>query len=594
LKIKSPALLSKAAFVLCSLVLIYSGTFFYPRWQHGGSEAQISWDAGGYYWYLPSVFIYHDLRGQQFHQEILDEYRPTPPDDFQYAFQMEENGNYIVRYTMGTALLEAPFFIIAHAIAKPLGYPNDGFSFPYQLMIYVGGIFFVLLGLWYLRKLLLYYFSDKVVAITLLLLVLGTNYLNYCGIDVGMSHCWLFTIYVFLVLNTHYYYQTFKRKYAIRIGVLVGIATLIRPPEFISVLIPLLWKMENISLRSITDRLQFLKKYRQHFIIAIMLGGLVISLQFIYWKYASGQWLVYTYQDQKFVWFSPHLEKYAFNYESGWLVYTPLMMLAVIGIIPFLKYGKNRIAIITFIIVNYYVVASWDQWQYGGRAMLQSYPVILFLLASLIDYLIKRKFLLWAAAPFLLIFTYFNLWWTYQAHSNGGLTGSFPTTSQYFLATALRYNLPKAIQKLRDNKDHYTGEITNPRLIYTNDFNDENDEGKIIVDNENPESKAYSVLRPEEPCEWIRAGADIHIGQKEWNVWFMTEFIIRFKKGEQTVQENYIRLQRLLNDNETKHIYLDARVENTDYDRMEIQFKNDNNGSTRCEIDNLTVTGFND
>ena len=122
-------------FVFCSLVLIYSGTFFYPRWQHGGSEAQISWDAGGYYWYLPSVFIYHDLTGQQFHQEILDEYRPTPPDDFQYAFQLEENGSYIVRYTMGTALLETPFFIMAHAIAKPLGYPNDGFSFPYQLMI---------------------------------------------------------------------------------------------------------------------------------------------------------------------------------------------------------------------------------------------------------------------------------------------------------------------------------------------------------------------------------------------------------------------------------------------------------------------------
>lgn len=581
---------SRCPFLICALLLVYSGTFFYPRWQQTRGEAQLSWDAGGYYWYLPTLFIYKDLKEQNFKDQLLEKYYPTPPDDFQYAYRHAASGNYVIRYTMGTAILEAPFFFIAHALAVPLGYPADGFSLPYQFMTYLGGLTFALIGLWYLRKLLLYYYSDAVTAIVLLLLVFGTNYLNYCGIDVGMSHVWLCSLYVFILLNTHYYYRTLQRKYALRTGALIGLAALIRPPEIIAVLLPLLWGMERISLPALKERLLLYKRQWKDFAMAAVIGMLTLSLQLIYWKYATGNWFVYTYRDQGFSWLHPHLKVYALNIQTGWLIYTPMMLLAILGILPFIKSGRNKIALLSIMLVNYYIVSAWNAWEYGGRAMVQNYPVLMFPLAALVQYIWSRKRLFIIALPLMALFTYFNIWWTYQAHV-GGLIGGAPTTWAYFRNTVFRYQVPIEVQQLRDNKDRFTGPVPNPVLLYTNNF-DDRPEGNLHIIQEQQHIVAFPASDQKYP--WIRATADIHIDQKEWNIWFMTLFTIRFKKGDTVLQTNTIRLQRFLEPGESKNLGIDARVRHTDYDHIEILFHNDNQGKLPCIADNLKVMGFND
>ncbi|MBX9449463.1 MAG: hypothetical protein KL787_07000 [Taibaiella sp.] len=61
-----------------------------------------------------------------------------------------------------------------------------------------------------------------------------------------MTHSWLFTLYVLLILNTHHFYAGPQKKYILRIGVLIGLLALVRPPEIISVLIPVLWGIDNL------------------------------------------------------------------------------------------------------------------------------------------------------------------------------------------------------------------------------------------------------------------------------------------------------------------------------------------------------------
>ncbi|NDC41610.1 MAG: hypothetical protein EBZ77_08680, partial [Chitinophagia bacterium] len=161
--------------VLCMLLMAGTSFMYYPRWRLGRTEATISYDVSGYYWYLPSLFIYHDLKGQSFKDSVLQHYAMTP--EFLQGFKMP-NGNYVMKYSSGMAVMYLPFFTIAHLLAKPLGYPPDGFSPPYQLAIQIGGFLMAILGLFYLRRLLLLFFSDGVVAATLAVLVLGTNYLN--------------------------------------------------------------------------------------------------------------------------------------------------------------------------------------------------------------------------------------------------------------------------------------------------------------------------------------------------------------------------------------------------------------------------------
>ncbi len=580
-------MLSRATYILCLLLMGYTSFFFYPRWKQSWSEASIAWDVSGYYWYLPSIFIYHDVKHQGFKDSILEKYAPTG-HDFQQAMKLD-NGNYVMKYSSGMAVMFLPFFAVAHMVAGPLGYPRDGFSLPYQLGIQLGGFLISILGLWYLRKLLLIFYDDKAVAITLLLLVFGSNYLNYSSIDCGMSHCWLFTLYVFLLLNTHYFYQSFKIKYAVRIGLLVGLATLTRPTDIISCLIPLFWGMDSVSLTVIKERTSLIIKQFKELMLAGLCAILVISIQLIYWKYVSGHWLVYSYGGQTFSWNHPHVFLYSFNYRTGWLTYTPMLMLAVLGFIPFLLKGKNRVAVIVFCMVNYYIVSAWDIWWYGGRAMVQGYAMLMFPLASLVSLALDKKILLWLFTPVALLFIYFNAWITWQSHK-GGLYDADCMTESYFWRVLGRWSVPENTIVLRDKTELFEAQPVDPHLLYQNDLRSDtasSDAKYLVLNKQIQTSPVYSFPFSGDNAKWLRVQATFHCGHKEWNVWKMTQFVVRLidksKTGERIVKENVILVSRLLHDGGTRNISLDMKLPpNEHYDSVRILFWN---GDSDKELD---------
>ena len=568
---------SRVAYFLSVLLMCYASFVFYPRYKQHATEAAIAWDVSGYYWYLPSVFIYHDLSHQSFKDSILKKYAPTG-GDFQQGMRLD-NGNYVMKYSSGMAVMYLPFFAVAHALAGPLGYPRDGFSLPYQLGIQLGGFLISILGLWYLRKLLLLFYSDKSVAITLALLVFGSNYLNYSAIDCGMSHCWLFTVYVFIFLNTHYFYQSFKTKYAVRIGLLVGLATLARPTDVISCLIPLLWGMESLSLTAIKDRINLVIKNIKPLILAGIAAAMVIGIQLAYWKHVSGYWLVYSYGDQSFSWKHPHAFLYSFNYKCGWLTYAPMLMLALVGFIPFLKNGKNKVAIIAFCLLNYYIVSAWDIWWYGGRAMVQSYPALMFPLAALVTVALDRKLLFWIFAPVAALFLYFNVWITWQYHK-GPLYDSDCMTKHYFWRVVGRWSAPENTIVLRDNTDLFEGLPKDMHLLYQNDMQpDSSGNSKyLLLNKDRQESPRYSFAFNGGNANWISVQATFHCSNKEWDVWKMTQFVVRLidknKGSNQPVKENMIRVYRLLNDGDNKDISLDMKLPKAHYDSIQVVFWN--------------------
>ncbi len=586
---------SRTAYIVCLLLMCYTSFFFYPRWKQHNTEAAIAWDVSGYYWYLPSMFIYHDLEHQGFKDSILKKYAPTG-SDFQQGMQLD-NGNYVMKYSSGMAVMFLPFFTVANVLAGPLGYPADGFSAPYQLAIQLGGFLMSIIGLWYLRKLLLNFYGDKAVAITLILLVLGSNYLNYSSIDCGMSHCWLFTIYVFLMLNTHYFYQTFKTKFAIRIGLLVGLATLTRPTDIISCLIPLLWGMESISVAAIKDRFNLIVKNFKSLLLASICAVVVISVQLIYWKHVSGHWLVYSYGDQSFSWKHPHWLLYSLNYRCGWLTYAPMLMLALIGFLPFLKNGKNRVAIIVFCLINYYIVSAWDIWWYGGRAMVQSYPALMFPFAALISAALDRKALLWVLAPIAVVFIYFNVWLTWHYHK-GGLYDSDCMTNHYFWRVVGRWSVPDNTIVLRDNTDLYEAQPTDTHLIYQNNLIVDTAVGAtkyLTLNKEVQESPVYHFAYSGDRSTWLRVQATFHCEHKEWDVWKMTQFIVRLvdrsKPGKGIVKENMIRVYRLLDDGGTKEVSLDMKLPHKHYDSVQVSFWNAGS-EQQLTVSDLKILGF--
>lgn len=585
--------------------MCYTSLFFYPRWNKADTEAAISCDVSGYYWYLPSVFIYHDLKHQAFKDSVLERYKPSNTD-FQQGLKTD-NGNYVMKYSSGMALMYSPFFFTAHLLAGPLGYEKNGFTAPYQLAIQLGGLLIAILGLWYLRKLLLLFYTDKVVAVTLLVLVTASNYIELATIDSGMSHSWLFTIYVFLLLNTYYFYRSPHLKYAIRIGVLIGLATLTRPTEIISCLIPLLWGADSFRLSAIKKKLAFLAENFKMILVTVVCAGLVISLQLMYWKYASGHWIVYSYGDQGFSFTDPHFRAYTFSYRSGWLIYTPVMAFAFVGIIPFLLKQRNRIMIITFFLLNYYIICSWDIWHYGGRAMVQSYPILLFPLAALIDVIMSRKLLRSIAVPVALVFVYMNVWIVYQHHV-GALYSSEYMTRPYYWRVAGRWTAPERTVELRDNTDLFEKTPVNLKLLYENDM--EHDTGMLYNSQEAINGKRSLLLKggvemhrisipfSNGSAQWVRAQATFHCTLKEWEDWKMPQFIMKVRDAKErdpdkNAKYNMIRLDRLLQNNSTRSIAIDMKLPKEHFDSL--QFWVTNYFSDKpIIIDDIKVWSFNE
>ncbi len=593
--------LSFLAFLACTVSMFYCSYFFFPKWEKPATEATISWDVSGYYWYLPSIFIYKDLRHQKAKDEIINKYHPDNLE-FQQAFLV--NGNYVMKYSSGMAIMYFPFFTVANLLAKPLGYPQDGFSAPYQFAIQTGGLLVSLLGLWYFRKLLLRYYSDAVTAISLILLVFGTNYLNLSSIDSGLSHTWLFTIYVFLILSTIKFYERPNYGTAIIIGGLMGLATLTRPSEIIGCIIPLLWGIESFSRNSIMKQLIFLKKHRLKIVLAFICAASVFSIQIVYWKYTAGKWIVYSYGEQGFSFLSPHFVDYLFSYSTGWLMYTPMMFLAFIGIYPLIKRHKHWIALLTFFIINLYIVCSWDASYFGGRAMVQSYAVLMFPIAALVEVLMKRKWLSISFYPFVLLFIYMNFWFTYNAHAKNGLLDNQTNNEHYFWRVLGRWHISPEINKLKDTDEIFEGNKKGLQIIYKNNYTDTSLIANDTIINgrhclyigppgHNPSSGwdkfKFTNTRND---QWLQLEATI-TGDKEWNVWGMREFIVRFLHKGEVIKERMIRLDRYFSANGNANIYFDVKIPQAPFDSVGISFWNPGSNGTLF-IDSFRVSSFNE
>jgi hypothetical protein len=585
-----PRPISRIVLLLLIAVIAAGNLLYYPKWKNGGTEATLSWDVSGYYMYLPLAFLAGDLRDCSYGRELVATYGPTP--DFQQGYIHEASGGCVMKYSLGQAVVLSPFFLLAHAYATASEtYPADGFSRPYQLGISLGTLLIAAIGLIFLRRVLLRYFSDGVTALTLAALVLGTNYLNYAAIDGAMTHNTLFTVYALLLYTTIRFYERPDWGRGLAIGLLVGLAALTRPTEIVACLIPLLWGV-GLGWADIRERFQLFIRHAGPLALAVIGCLAVGSLQLIYWKYVTGDWLVYSYQDQGFSWLRPHVFAATFSYRSGWLTYSPLMAFALIGFFFLYRYRPRLFpGVLIFCGLFTYITFAWDIWWYGGslgqRAMVQSYPVYAFPLAAFFVWFartqVRGKLVIGSV---LLVFTYASLWFTHQAH-RGGLLYVSEMTRPYYWATLFTYEEKLENRKLLDIVPKLPPEeITTPREIFR-------DTTTYALGGETEYLPVRSVRLDTLTghYDWLRTSVLVEIPQKEWNVWRMPQYIVElYAKGE-LLDRDWYRMHRILEGGERRRITLDIRRHPRGADELRVHFWSAGSDK-RMRIGDLRVSTF--
>jgi len=375
---------SKLSIILIALAVLFS----FVSKKHWNSENRvIAWDVISYYAYLPATFIYFDLG-----LEFMDEYK----GEHKFVFWPEtaHSGKKVIKTSMGMSYLYMPFFFLGHVYALITDYDSGGYSAPYKFVLQLSNLFYLIIGLLFLRKILLRYFSEEVSTLSILIVFFATNLHYYSTHEATMSHGYSFSliaIFIWFIIN---WYDNSSFKNTILIGLLSGLIVLVRPTNILVLLFFVFWDVKTV--KDLKNRfILFYKKFGKLFLMAFS-AFLVWLPQLLYWKMQTGSFLYFSYGDERFFFDNPQIINGLFSYQKGWLLYSPIMIFALIGIF-FLKNKLKAffLPVLIFTVLNIYVVLSWWAWRYGGsfglRAFIDSYAILIFPLAAIISFFYNKK-----------------------------------------------------------------------------------------------------------------------------------------------------------------------------------------------------------
>lgn len=353
----------------------------------------IEWDAISYYAYLPAAFIYNDLS-----LSFTDGY--NGPHKFVFWPEQGPDGKYLIKTTMGLSVMWLPFFIAGHITALITGADAGGYSEPYKFFLLISALFYLLTGLIFLRRILVTHFSDIVVSLVLAGFAFGTNLYWYTLFQGTMAHVYSFalvSVFMWYSMQWHKVYQgmVFHSKGTgprvwemLRLGLLLGLISLIRPTNIIIVIFFLFYGV--ITGKDLGNRVKNLAADYRYLLTMTLMVVLVWVPQMIYWNEMTGYWLYFSYgNDERFFFGDPAIIKGLFSWRKGLFIYTPLLLFAFAGILSlWMKRSPHALPVTLFVPLNIYIIFSWWCWWYGGgfgqRAFIDSYALMAVSAAALL------------------------------------------------------------------------------------------------------------------------------------------------------------------------------------------------------------------
>lgn len=378
-------------FLLITIILAFLSCFYI--YNNGLNGPPVRSDGFGYYSYLSSIFIDGNL---SFETAMANVPEGVSPEAAYGMGRHPQTGKMFVKYLPGTALMEAPFFALAHVFTFFSTYPSDGYSTPYQIVIVFSGIFYLSLGIYFLFLFLIRRNSYFATFLTLLLVVYATNVFHYATYDSSFSHIFsfaLFSVYLFL-LDKYRRLPEFRKRFffAALIGISFGLITVIRAPNAILLLLWIGVIIERILNYS------FEKTLIYEILIFSFFAFVVLIPLFIYWQETTGSMFINSYSVfpllngtfEGFNWSKPEIFNFLFSIERGLFFWAPISLLAFAGLT--LLVSKDRVfgvTISSMLLIHIYICSSWWCWYFGGsfgsRPFVEMMPVLSLPLALSIE-----------------------------------------------------------------------------------------------------------------------------------------------------------------------------------------------------------------
>mgnify|MGYP001161054577 CR=1 FL=1 len=447
---------------LSKIVLLLCCAFIVGQRFSNVTEKEISWDVLGYYTYLPATIIHDDFLLEDV-SWLKKEVSERDLAGTLYFISENSEGKPMYFFMMGMALFFLPWFLIGHAIALGFDFPSTGFSPPYVYALITGALVYTIAGAFVLRKILKKFFEDQLVALILIIIYLGTNTVHHLIAKDLETVNVLFLLSTIVIWNTLKWHETFRIKNLFAIGVSIGLMILVKPSEILIGLFPLLYGVTSMS--SLKEKALLIVRHRISFLATIAIGVLILLPQLLYWHLLTGQFIYDSYNNPGvgLDWTTPYVTEVLFSFKKGWFIYTPVMILSLIGFIC--MYRKNKKLFwpsVIYFLLSFYLMSSWTEWWYGSsyscRPIITLYPLLAISLGYFIKSLASAKQgVKYGSLMFVGLCIVLNQfqWWQFRSY----IFHDFRMTKEYYQKVFLKTTVSTEDRKLLDYEPDFSGAV---------------------------------------------------------------------------------------------------------------------------------------
>ena len=360
-----------------ALIILFFAFKAYEQYHAIGPKNQVlRADGKGYYAYLPAVFVYHDNQMDFLHYY---EAKYNLPEDYA-EFRAKQNGRYLDKYYAGLAILQIPFFLIAHGISKIGGLPADGYAPLYQQFFVIGGLFYLFIGM----QALMYYLialqiRPAYALLAIILILCGTNCYHYTVYEQCMTHIYNLGLMCVFIYGMHKVIHEQSRKWIVACLFILGLIFVLRP---INIIVIFFVPFIAGNWPKLKSGFGFIFKNPFYMIAGLLAASVPVIIQCSLWYWQTGHIYVYAYGKEVMEWTNPKFYHILFSYRSGWFLWSPLALVGLCGLLFFLKDRFRFVSIALFTLLFIYVISCWWTPEYGWRFGSRPYIDFLFVPAT--------------------------------------------------------------------------------------------------------------------------------------------------------------------------------------------------------------------
>jgi Dolichyl-phosphate-mannose-protein mannosyltransferase len=412
-------------------------------------------DGVGYYAYLRSALIDHDLRFENDYLAANESFVMSHVDEQgRLLSHLYTKTGYVENhFTVGPAILWAPVILTVHGsvlLADHFGahVAADGYSRPYMVAMALTTSCYGFLSLVLSYRVARKYFDDRWSFFATVAIWMASSLPVYMYFNPSWSHALsAFTVALFLWYWERTKLQRTAGQWAI-LGLMAGLMGNVYYPNVILLIFPALevlhlWRAKQRDSGQPAIPIQKLAfSYGVFFVVFFAsLFPTLLTRQIIYGgPFETGYPAIL-----KWNWTSPVLLKILFSSDHGMFSWTPVLILAAVGL-PFLIKRDALLGVgslLTFL-AFYYFIASYPDWDgissFGNRFFVSLTPIFILgltaLLSSFSSWLGKTKGAVAVACPVLALLIAWNVgfifqWGTHMVPARGEISWSTMVHNQF-------------------------------------------------------------------------------------------------------------------------------------------------------------------